>query len=88
MCTMPPHRGDEQAVSNLSSKIWGKAKELDQKHHIVSRVKKSTESTVDAAKEFDKKYHVVDGAKQVAVTAGQKASAMNQQYVNNISATS
>jgi hypothetical protein len=49
--------------------LSSKAKEIDEKHHIVDKTKSACSVVATKAKEVDEKHHIVDKTKSVCSTA-------------------
>lgn len=68
-------------AKSASAFLAAKAKEVDEKHHIVDKTKQACSTVAQKAKEVEEKHHIVEKTKQGITTAATKA----KEGVDNIS---
>lgn len=69
-----------RAAGGASVSAYKKAKEIDDKYHVVEKTKKAATSAYASAKEFNNKYQVTERSKAAASDAYKKACRMDEKY--------
>lgn len=73
-------------TKEAANEVWMKAKEFDQKHHIIDKTREASISAYQAVAEFEKKHNVIDNvAKTISQGASALAKALSKDRTNTAS---